>query len=265
VGLPPRVVVVGGGLAGLTAALQLARLGAPTLLFHDTAQLGGRARTECRSGFHLNFGPHRLYERGAAVQGMRALAIAVKGAPRGPNGGLAIRGGIKFTLPVGCLSLLMTGLLSPSGKREIASFLAGVPTIDLSQLQGVSVTAWITHRLRDPNALQVALAMIRSATYCDDPDRLSAAAGIEQLRLSLTGPILYIHRGWGTLVTALEDAAESSGATLVTRQAVTAITVNGRRAVSVALEDGTLVPCEAVIVATDPQRARGLLGDLCPR
>lgn len=255
--------MVGSGLAGLTSALQLGRSGIPTLLFPDAVQ-GGCARTECRYGFHRNLGPPQLYERGAAVEGLRALDVTVKGEPRGLNGGLAIRDGIKYTLPVGCLSLLTTGLLGPSGKREIAAFLAGVPTIDLSRLQDVSLAAWMTTRLRDPQALQVALAMIRFATYCDEPDRLSAAAGIEQLKLSLTGPILYIHRGWGTLVAALEGAAESSGATVVTRKAVTAINMNARRAVSVALADGTLVACRAVIVATDPQRARGLLGDLMP-
>lgn len=264
-GLPLNVVVVvGGGLAGLTAALQLGRAGIPAMLFHDAAQLGGRARTDCRSGFHLNFGPHRLYERGAAVEGLRALELTVESAPRGPDGGLAIRGGVKYTLPVGCLSLLMTGLLSPSGKLEIAAFLAAVPAIDPSNLQSVSLAAWIRTRLRDPKVRQVVLAMIRFTTYCDEPDRLSAAAGLEQLKLSLKGPILYIHRGWGTLVAALESAAESSGATVVKDQAVTAVNVDARRAVSVALNDGRLVPCGAVIVATGPHEARRLLGDVMP-
>lgn len=261
---PAAVVVVGGGLAGLVATLQLGRAGIPAVLFHDAAVLGGRARTDCRSGFHLNFGPHRLYERGAAIAGLRALKVAVDGAPRGPNGGLAIRGGHKHTLPVGCFSLLTTGLLGLSGKREIAAFLASVPTMGVSSLQGVSLTAWLRTRLRDPTALQVALAMIRFTTYCNEPDCLSAAAGIEQLKLSLTGSVLYIHQGWGTLVAALEGAAESSGATIVRGQSVATVNVEARRAATVTLDDGTLVRCGAVIVATDPHQARRLLGDLMP-
>ena len=261
---PDLIVVVGGGLAGLTAALQLGRAGIPAMLFHDAAQLGGRARTACRSGFHLNFGPHRLYERGAAVEGLRALEVAIDGAPRGPNGGMAILGGVKHTLPVGCLSLLMTGLLGPSGKREIGAFLADVPTIDVSSLQSVSLQAWLRTRLRDPEVLRVALAMIRFTTYCDEPDRLSAAAGIGQLKLSLMGSVLYIHKGWGSLVAALESAAESRGATIVKGQSVAEVNVGAGRAASVTLDDGTLVPCGAVIVATDPHQARRLLGAVMP-
>ena len=264
-GLPSNlVVVVGGGLAGLTAALRLGRVGIPAMLFHDAAQLGGRARTDCRSGFHLNFGPHRLYERGAAVEGLRALEVAVECAPRGPNGGVAIRGGVTHTLPVGCLSLLTTDLLGPSGKREIASFLADVPTMEAAALQGVSLTAWLRTRLRDPSVLQVVLAMIRFTTYSDEPDRLSAAAALEQLKLSLTGSILYVHEGWGTLVAALEGAAESSSATIVKGRSIAAVNVDARRAASVTLDDGTHVRCGAVIVATDPHQARRLLGEVMP-
>ena len=76
------VVVVGGGLAGLVAAVQLGRDGLPAVLFHDGAELGGRARTERRGAFCLNFGPHRLFERGAAVAGLRALDVAVDGSAR---------------------------------------------------------------------------------------------------------------------------------------------------------------------------------------
>src|SRR5438552_8956550 len=104
------VVVVGGGLGGLAAAVYLGRLGIPAMLFDGGADVGGRARTECRFGFHLNFGPHRLYERGAAVLGLRALGVPIDSAPRGPNGGLAILRGSKHTLPVGYFSLLTTGL-----------------------------------------------------------------------------------------------------------------------------------------------------------
>jgi len=202
-----------------------------------------------------------LYERGAAIAGLRALKVSVDGAARGPNGGVAIRGGSKYMLPVGCFSLLTTSLLGLSGKCEIAALLARVPMMDVSTLQGVSLTAWLRTELRDPNALQVALAMIRFTTYCDEPDHMSAAAGIEQLKLSLTGSVLYIHQGWGTLVAALESAVESSGATIFRGQSVTTVNVEARRAATVTLDDGTLVPCGAVMVATDPRRARRVLGE----
>ena len=258
------VVIVGGGLAGLTAAAELRRARVRAVLFNDAVDLGGRARTERRAGFHLNLGPHRLYERGAAVAGLRQLDVAIDSAARGPNGGLAIRGGVKHTLPVGCFSLLTTGLLSLSAKRETAKFLSEVPSFEISALQSVPVAEWLGTWVRDPCVLQFVLALIRFTTYCDEPDRLSAAAAVDQLKLSLMGSVLYIHRGWGTLVAALRGASVWNGATLVTNRAVAAVNVEAGRAAGVTLSDGTLVPCGAVIVATGPREADRLLGDCMP-
>jgi len=258
------VVIVGGGLAGLAAAAELGRARVPAVLFNDAVDLGGRARTECRAGFRLNLGPHRLYERGAAVAGLRQLDVAIDSAARGPNGGVAIRGGVTHTLPVGCFSLLTTGLLSLSAKREMARFLAAVPSFEVSALQSVPVAEWLGTCVRDPCVLQFALALIRFTTYCDEPERLSAAAAVDQLKLSLMGSVLYVHQGWGTLVAALREAAVSTGATLVTDRAVAAVNVQVDRAASVTLTDGTVVPCGAVIVATGPCQADRLLGESMP-
>jgi len=258
------VVIVGGGLAGLAAAAELGRARVRTVLINDAVDLGGRARTECRAGFHLNLGPHRLYERGAAVAGLRQLDVTIDSAARGPNGGLAIRGGVKHTLPVGGFSLLTTGLLSLSAKLEMAKFLADVPSFEVSALQSVPVAEWLGTRVQDPCAFQFALALIRFTTYCDEPDRLSAAAAVDQLKLSLMGSVLYIHQGWGTLVAALREAAVSNGATLFTDRAVAAVNVRADRAASVTLTDGTVVPCGGVIVATAPRQAHRLLGDIMP-
>jgi phytoene dehydrogenase-like protein len=136
--------------------------------------------------------------------------------------------------------------------------------MDVSGLQGVPLSEWLRTRLRDPNVLRVALALIRFTTYSDEPDRLSAAAAIDQLKLSLIGSVLYIHQGWGTLVAALRSAALSSGATIVTGQPVATVNLDATRAAAVTLADGSLVPCRAVIVATGPRQAGRLLGERMP-
>src|SRR5262249_61001902 len=98
---PHGVVIVGGGLSGLTAAVQLCRLGIAALVCDAAPELGGRARTAERYGFHLNYGPHRLYARGPAVAALRELDVAINAAPRGPNGGLAALGGGRDTFACG--------------------------------------------------------------------------------------------------------------------------------------------------------------------
>jgi len=56
------VIVIGGGLAGLTTAALLARSGkAVTLFEYSSREIGGRARTTEADGFYFNQGPHALY------------------------------------------------------------------------------------------------------------------------------------------------------------------------------------------------------------
>src|SRR5262249_44668400 len=61
-------VVVGGGPAGLTAALQLAREGAPVTVVERTDAVGGIARTEQYKGFHFDMGGHRFFTKRKAGQ-----------------------------------------------------------------------------------------------------------------------------------------------------------------------------------------------------
>lgn len=252
-------VIVGGGLSGLTAAAQLALLDVSATLFDHATELGGRARTDCRNGFHLNYGPHRLYRSGAALRALEQLGVKVPSAVRGPNGGFAVRRGRKFTLPVGLCSLLTTGLLGPRAKRDLARLLASLGPVQLSDVERISIADWLrTSRLED-DVIQIVLALVRYSTYCDDPVRLSASAAIDQLRLSIRDDVLYVHHGWGELVDGLARAASRAGSVSVREQRVSAIHATNGRAGGVTLDDGTYVPAQAVIVATDPRTAKQLL------
>src|ERR1700709_2261093 len=57
----PRIEVVGGGLAGMVAAIECAEQGAEVLLHEARDSLGGRARST-EGPFRANFGPHALYK-----------------------------------------------------------------------------------------------------------------------------------------------------------------------------------------------------------
>src|SRR6266536_1571506 len=59
-----QVTVVGGGIAGLVAAIEAATAGADVRLLEERAELGGRART-APPPFRANLGPHALYSDGA--------------------------------------------------------------------------------------------------------------------------------------------------------------------------------------------------------
>src|SRR5207253_14118 len=76
-------LVVGGGLAGLSAATYLARAGQRVTLLEKAPALGGRAVTDAPHGFTLNRGAHALYTGGAASEVLRDLGVTYSaGSPK---------------------------------------------------------------------------------------------------------------------------------------------------------------------------------------
>jgi phytoene dehydrogenase-like protein len=124
------VVVIGGGLAGLTAATILARAGKIVRLFEKAQAVGGRAVTHNHNGFHFNLGPHALYRSGHGNRILRDLGVQFQGTPPSTSGNSAIARGKKHTLPGGFVSLLTTSLFGVAGKLETARLLGSLPKID---------------------------------------------------------------------------------------------------------------------------------------
>ena len=67
------VAIIGGGWAGCSAAVTLARAGIPVALFEAAPVLGGRARRVTRAGLALDNGQHLLLGAYASTQSLMDL------------------------------------------------------------------------------------------------------------------------------------------------------------------------------------------------
>ena len=63
-----RVVILGAGPAGLTAAYELSNSGTPCVVLEQDAVVGGLARTIEYNGFRFDIGGHRFYTKVSLVQ-----------------------------------------------------------------------------------------------------------------------------------------------------------------------------------------------------
>ncbi len=253
-----HTAIIGGGIAGLTAAAYLARAGRAVTVFEKSHRMGGRARTELKHGFAFNFGPHALYRHGAGVKILHELGVEFSGKINGTDGAFAIDNGAKHTLPGGFVSLLTTGLLNLPAKLEAAKLLANLPKLETTALDALTVREWLAREVKHPKVAQFVQALFRVATYTNDPERQSAGAALRQFQMALSGGVYYLDNGWQTLVNGLRAVAEQAGATIQTDTSITAIERSAQGFV-IQFANGQSAAASSVLIAASPTEAAALV------
>ncbi len=251
-------VVIGGGIAGLVAAARLGRAGRRTLLLERAADLGGRAQTRDHDGFHLNLGPHALYNGGHAARIFADLGISISGAPP-INRLFLVRNGKLHARSGSPLALLGTPAISLSAKIELARHFMSVGKLDAAALDRITVDDWLATRFRQPDARLFMKSFIRLNTYASAPDRMSAGAAVKQMQAGLKG-VSYLHDGWQTLVDGLTKCATAAGVEILTGAGVESVVRRpGAEGFDIRLMDARRFAAHSVVIAASPAVAAKLL------
>ena len=196
------VVVVGAGLAGLTAAGYLAANGYTVTVLERSARPGGQAVTDERDGYRFNRGPHALYLGGAAAAALTELNVAFPGSAPGAGGRILIDGEL-HRAPEGAVSLLATGAFGVRDKVELGRVLASLPRARPTALAETTAGAWIDATVQRPRPRQLLGALVRLATYAHLPHELSADVAVSQIQLALGPGVRYLDGGWQQLIDQL--------------------------------------------------------------
>ncbi len=226
-----RITVVGGGFAGLTAAITAAEAGAKVTVYEAHHTLGGRART-AEGPYRTNDGPHALYNGGPHWAWLKQRDLIGPLAPIPPLEAARLRlrhkGVLRRTPPFAMLKLLRRGLPK-----------APIDTDFLT---------WATAVAGEEGA-RAAAHYSAVALFHHDPGALSAAFVQERLRRATKLPpeAHYPRGGWATLIDRMAARAWNLGVRMETLARVNSL---------------DSLPGDApVIVATSLDAARRLLGD----
>lgn len=261
------VVVIGGGLAGLTAGAVAARAGARTLVL-DAHAGGGRAAVrrmplEGRDGSAVfNSGPRALYLGGAAKAVLGRLGITPRGAKAPTSGSAALRRGELDLLPSGPVSLARTGIVAASSKPRLLACLLGILSSRLPVGRpDQSASDWIERLAHGRHDVVEALgALFRVATYAADLDVLAADAAVPHVVHALGRGVLYQDDGFQQTLDALDSVGGRAGMTFADHVAAGSIDQQPAGTWRVECGDGRAVDAGAVVVAAGgPAAASDLL------
>ena len=205
-----KYVVVGGGLAGLTAANALAGDERKVLLLEQSDRLGGRAITRQDRGYLLNLGPHALHQSGVAAQKLRQWGISFKGSPPDTSSSsFLVRHRRLYPLIYSISGLLNTRLFNVGEKLLAARALQLLSRGEAAE--GESMQEWIGRRVYSRRVREYVAMLVRTATFSADLSLLNARAALDHFRRATNPGVVYLDGGWQTLIDGLEQRALSLG------------------------------------------------------
>jgi phytoene dehydrogenase-like protein len=213
-----KIIVIGGGVAGLAAAITCAERGAEVELFEASESLGGRARSDT-GPYKTNLGPHAMYKGGALWAWLSERRLMPPLArPQLTGVRFHYDGAIHRTPPLSLIprGLRLRGRAAPSDQ---------------------DFRSWVTDHSDERTAAMLS-GLAGVYTFHHDPGELSAAFVWERTQRLLLDPKLparFPVGGWGMMVDSMERHASSLGVTITTGERVTAMP-NTTTIVAVALD-----------------------------
>jgi phytoene dehydrogenase-like protein len=263
------IAIIGGGLAGLTAAVYLARNGKNVTVIEKSSEFGGRARTTLKDGIYFNQGPHALYLNGMGRKILDELNIKYTGKKVDSSKYYITRKGKLYKLPMKLNQLLTTKLLNGlDSKIETLRFFIKLNKMNLDDLYTISFQQWLDINFKHSDSKDFVKMLGRIATYTYNAENLSAKLALNQIKIAVAGSVVYMDKGWQTLVDQLVDIGKRNGVKFVYGKDVTSLQhfyatnkPNSQPIWKISLSDNTVFSYHEVIIATNPFHVHSLLKD----
>jgi oxygen-dependent protoporphyrinogen oxidase len=283
----PRVVIVGGGISGLSAAYYLATAGVPSTILESRPRLGGVIQTERVDGCTIEAGPDSfLSAKPAAFDLIRELGLAdqVIGSNDRDRVTYVRRGGRLVPLPDGLmmmvptkiLPLITTSLLGWKTKFRMGIELLRAPRPKpgdesvadfIQEHYGAEAVDYLAEPLLsgiyggDPSQLSVASVLPRFVELANQYGSLTRgvlAARAKAGRVRNPAPLFRtLKGGLGQLVDAVADAISGN---VQVRQCRAQTIQRAEAGFRIKLDDGAWLEADQLVLACEAHSASALLG-----
>jgi len=258
-----RVVVVGGGFAGMAAACRLAGDGHEVVVLEAAARLGGRAASFERRGETLDHGHHVLLRACTAAQGFlerigASHAVSFQDSLAIPllfDGERTVLRSWPLPGPTHLLPALL-GYRPLSGRERLAAARAGLTLWALRSSREETFADWLRRHRQTERIIRRFWDPIVIATLNAPAEAVSLAAARHVFREAFFVP----HgEDMGLFTVPLDDVFQAARSYLEARGGIVelgspaeAVSVSGESARGIRLADGREIGADAVIIAVPP-------------
>ncbi|MQC17859.1 MAG: FAD-dependent oxidoreductase, partial [Chloroflexi bacterium] len=260
-----KVIVIGGGMAGLGAAYELLKRGHEVALYEASPEFGGQVRTFEVGGERVEIFYHHLFQSDSeAIAILDELGLTDEVAWIDSNVGLHAAG--KNYPFVGALDLLRFDRVSLLSRLRLGLTALWLRRVhDYRRYEGTRAAEWIRSRVGAEGYERVWGPLLR-AKFSEHAEDVSMVwfwgkiylrfASRPKGGLPLVGSLLaneqlgYLRGSFGRLVDGLVAACRSRGGMLTAGSPVEQVIVEDGRAVGVRLPDGREDRADAVLATT---------------
>jgi squalene-associated FAD-dependent desaturase len=271
-----RIAVIGGGLAGIAAALDCSRAGASVTLLESRGRLGGAAYSFTRDGIRADNGQHvflrccnsyreLLEQLGASdlVTLQPRLEIPVL-APGGRRGSLR-RSSLPAPLHLAG-TLLRYRLLTMRQRLAVARAMAALRKLDYEDpaTDARSFADWLHEHGQDPDAIETLWGLIVRPTLNLEPHGASLAQAAQVFQIGLLSERAAGDIGYARApLSEIHDVAARrtlirEGVEVRLRHGATTI-IHGGEGFEIEISGAPTLSADVVVVAVPPDRAARLL------
>jgi phytoene dehydrogenase-like protein len=258
-----KVIVVGGGLAGLSAAARLAHNGYEVILLEKAPKLGGRAISIPMKGFNFNFGAHAIYARDKSVlrKFESEIGLKVDWKDFSPSKAFYDMGSYTTLMPATLEGLYRTKILDSQNKWRFAyEVFKTMASLERGE-EGVLIGEYLEKE--PPQVRDLLLTIASSNFFTNEPEKIPSPLFFQYYKrlFATQRAVSYIGGGWQAIVDAFAKIIEKNGGKIITKEKVTRVELDGNRIVAVYDKEGEKFTGDHYIFCIPPKELCQLFAD----